>query len=304
MFQFNSFISNSTIKFVASKMPQNSNIYIDSLNSNSTIAMDSLLVLKNISPHTQKQKLLLSHFKPNEFLISKEVYKPSLPFTPIQSSSEAYMFFVYFGILLLWSAFYQKNFKGLISIGKTFISNNALFQELNDKSGYNGLVSFGMFFSGISVISIFFFQLVQKLSLPFSWFDLLQSKTTIFFIAIGLIVVLFVKTILILGSSFLFKTPQIFNTYLSLNIISIQMIGVFLFPLIILISFSYTLNSTQLIGLGIGVMLISFLYRLIRSFFLGVKQTNSQVFHIILYICALEILPLMALSRFLLVKSI
>lgn len=285
-------------------MSQNSNNYIIHSNSNSTIAYDSVFISNHVVPHTQIQELELPYFQLNHFLISKDSKKPPLPFTPIQSSGESYMFFVYFGILLLWSTLYQKNFKGLMNIGKTFISNNALFQELNDKSGYNGLVSFGMFFSGISVISIFFFQLIQKINLPFSWLDLLQSKTTIFFIIISLIVILFIKTILILGSSFLFKTPQIFNTYLALNIISIQMIGIFLFPLIILISFSYTLNSTQLVGIGIGIMLISFLYRLIRSFFLGVKQTNSQVFHIILYICALEILPLMALSRFLLVKSI
>jgi hypothetical protein len=42
---------------------------------------------------------------------------------------------------------------------------------------------------------------------------------------------------------------------------------------------------------------IIFSYRLIRSFLLGVKQTNTQVFHIILYICALEILPLFVFGR-------
>lgn len=283
-------------------MPQNSNVNIDQKTSNDTIIANSIGVLKN--NRTPKSiDISLPNFSLNPNLQSNTEILPPLPFEPIHHRSETNMFFVYFGILLLWSVFYQKNIKGLISIGRSFISNNSLFQELNDKSGYNGLVSFGMFFSGIVVISIFFFQLIQNTNIPFSWIDLLTSKTTILFIGIFLIVVLFVKAIIILGSSFLFKTPQIFNTYLSLNIISIQMIGVFLFPLIILISFSYSLNPALLAALGVGILSISFFYRLIRLFFLGVKQTNSQVFHIILYICALEILPLLAFSRILLTKS-
>jgi hypothetical protein len=285
-------------------MPQESNIYIVQKNNNDTIIVHNVGVIKNKNSNEDLNDIGKPHFSLNKYLISNSEIQPPLPFTPIQRTSETGMFFVYFGIILLWSAFYQKNFKGLISIGKTFISNNALFKELNDKSGYNGLVSFGMFFSGIVVISIFFFQLIQNINIPFSWIDLLSSKTTIFFIGIFLIVILFVKTILILGSSFLFKTPQIFNTYLSLNIISIQMIGIFLLPLIVLISFSYTLNPAWLAILGITILSLSFFYRLIRLFFLGVKQTNSQVFHIILYICALEILPLLAFSRILFTKSL
>ena len=234
--------------------------------------------------------------------IDPDLLKGPLSFQQKPELNNTTLFIVYIAILLLWSFYYQKNKKGLIVIGKTFISNNALFQEVNDKSGNNGFVSLGMFFSGITVISIFTYHLIGHISIPILLIDLYSSNSTIVILGFGILLYLLFKTIIILLSSFIFNSSSTFTTYLALNVNSIQLIGALLYPIIILISYGYSLNSLWIVSFGVFIISVSFLYRIVRVFFLGVKQTNSQVFHIILYICGLEILPILVITRLLLTK--
>ena len=170
-------------------------------------------------------------------------------------------------------------------------------QEFEDSKSSNGVVSITLFVTGLVILAIYFSQVIEWYSPKVNLGVFGQSVSSVLLIGMVLVFGLLIKTLVVGIASLVFSAPKILGTYLSLNVISTQMLGILLFPIIVILSFGIELNPRWVLGMG-GVMLtLTFLYRLSRSFFLGVKQTNSQVFHIILYICALEILPLMAIGR-------
>ena len=223
--------------------------------------------------------------------------QPPLPFIERTEISNGFFFFSFIIILLFWAFYYQKHHKGLLSILNSFFNDNTLFQELNDKSGANGIVSLGMFLLGIANLSMFSYHVILEYVPSVFFMDFQKTGFTILFISFAIIIGLFTKTLFILTSGFIFNSPKNVQGYLTLVITSIQVLGVILFPFTVLLVFGDSISPSWILKLGMVLTSIIFSYRLIRSFLLGVKQTNTQVFHIILYICALEILPLFVFGR-------
>lgn len=227
----------------------------------------------------------------------KEPTLPSLPFQEKQENNSFPLFYIYLGIVIVWALFNRNNFKTLDNIAKSFISNTALGQMLDERRSFNGFVSIGVFLLGLIVLSIFSFQFI-KIILPLTnTTNFIPTQPYIFVLLAALISATFVKSLIIWLSTILFKEQGSLTGYMSLNVISIQILGVILFPLIVLFSYTHHFNSLWIVGIGASIIGVVFLYRLIRTIFLAVKETNSQVFHIILYICALEILPLFVLGK-------
>lgn len=225
---------------------------------------------------------------------------PPLPFMPKEEESGEGIFIFYVLVAVIWSALYRRNFKNVSAIWKSVFSNSALFQMLDGRGGLNSIVSLTTFMLGVSVISLFVFQVLQMYPITGYGLEVNVTYGMVFIVFLAVVLLLLVKTVLVLLSSFIFKAQEAFTMYLSLNIISIQLIGVALFPVVVLYSYGFALNSSWVVGSGIVLVSFLFAYRLFRTIFLGVKQTNSQVFHIILYICALEILPILVAGKLLL----
>jgi len=222
---------------------------------------------------------------------------PPLPFKPKPDYSGFPLFYIYLSIVVIWGLFYKKNFKTLKNIPQSFVSNIALHQLLNERKSFNGFVSIGMFLLGLITLSIFSFQAIQNVFPEFAANKFNDSKSYIFLILAALISSTFFKSLILGISSWIFNQPSSLTGYLSLNVNSIQILGIGLLPLTILYSYSYHLNPLWIVGLGGALIILTFIYRLNRTFFLALKETNSQVFHIILYICALEILPLLVVGK-------
>lgn len=223
-----------------------------------------------------------------------------VPFYEKHQNSTAGYFITYLFVLFAWAFYYQKHNKGLHSIIKSFFSNSVFFQELNDKSGANGIVSLGMFLLGLVNISIFTYQVLESISFSIYLFEIQKSGIVILLIGIALTIGIFLKIALILCTGLIFSAGKTIQGYLTLIIISVQILGISLFPMIIIYTFSDLITPQHAVQIGLIVSAVIYIYRLMRSFILGLKQTNSQVFHIILYICALEILPLFVFGRIIL----
>lgn len=86
-------------------------------------------------------------------------------------------------------------------------------------------------------------------------------------------------------------STYIFNIFLINNIV-----GIILIPVVILIAFS-TGFTLYLIWLAIAILLVSFFYRLFRGFIIWTTMSRSSLYYLILYLCALEIAPLLILLK-------
>jgi len=97
------------------------------------------------------------------------------------------------------------------------------------------------------------------------------------------------KSLLIYTSGIIFKTAESSREY-QLN----QITGIVLFPFVI-IAFYYG-NTTFLIIAAIIVSLL-FIYRLVRGILTGLNNKNYNLLYLFLYLCTLEILPLLLLVK-------
>lgn len=207
------------------------------------------------------------------------------------------LFSLYVIILVIGSILYRKNMKAVDLIAKSMFSNSSLFQLIDGRGGLNSLFSVVLFLIGLLVFSVFTIQFMKVYHITIFGSELFESWSTIFLIFLVAVSLFFVKTVVVILSSWIFDESVSFNAYLSVNVVAIQFLGFILFPLTVLITYGNAFDVNWLVNLGVLILIVAFVYRLTRIFFLALKRTNSQLFHIMLYICALEILPLLVASK-------
>ena len=83
---------------------------------------------------------------------------------------------------------------------------------------------------------------------------------------------------------------HLYNTWL-LNVV----LGIVLLPIVLVINFSSWQGASYLMWGALGLVGVFFLYRLIRGIRTGIGQKVS-IFYLFIYLCSLEILPLVVLA--------
>lgn len=127
---------------------------------------------------------------------------------------------------------------------------------------------------------------------PISTFVLIP----LFIIAIYAIKYIFSKVLF-----FIFNDLSLSNEYIFNISLYNHLLGVFLIPILGLCYFSGLSTSIILAYFALPVISISLIMRMFRLVVIG-KSKGVSYFYIFLYICTLEILPLVALYRFFILK--
>lgn len=109
------------------------------------------------------------------------------------------------------------------------------------------------------------------------------------------------KIIFIKLSNLLTQTYDLGNEYVLTIFLHSQVLGIFLFPFIVCLQFSQYPMELFLYPSMVITCLFFFL-RWFRGFVISSLEQNSGLLYIILYFCALEILPLFVLMKFLLIN--
>jgi hypothetical protein len=198
----------------------------------------------------------------------------------------------------IWvKVFYRKIF---VQIVAAFFNNRITNQIVRDE---NILVQ------KASVLLTIIFNLVAslflyKISLYFDWNpDYLGSgfnRFLVFAFGVSFIYTIKLLTLKLVGG--IFKIDKgiavyIFNIFLINNLL-----GIVLLPLMVFISFS-GLYVFYAIYIGLALTAISLLYRIVRGWLIGLTYSGFSVFYLFLYLCALEIAPLVVLVKLLTIKS-
>jgi len=103
----------------------------------------------------------------------------------------------------------------------------------------------------------------------------------------------------ILGS--IFPISKEIEQYSFTIIIFGIIIGFFLLPAILLISYAPpNLTTTVIYGTFIAIGMV-YLYRILRSLFIGLKYISLHKFHFFVYLCTIEIAPLLVLAKLIIV---
>ena len=186
--------------------------------------------------------------------------------------------------------FYQKKFTLFIN---AFISrrfSNQIIREENALTQSTSIVLSTVFFISISL----FFYLVsgyfhQKIIGYSDWQNFLV-------ILLATISFYFLKLLVNKAGGYIFKTYKETDEYIFNQFLVLQILGLMLIIWCILLKFSTNVNKEIIIYAGFATLILGFVVRMIKSF--GIVNMNSySPVYIFLYLCTLEILPLIIIVK-------
>jgi hypothetical protein len=256
-----------------------------SMNDSTMVATDSL---KLINDSIAKAKL--------EAI--KVVQEPSLPEktrkqTDIASQTDwltpvLVVLVTYTGILRMFSGKYISNlFKSM------FNAQNAdnLFHTINMR---NSLPAFGLDVLFILNLSTFAYESLTTVGVNPGFPGILVLLASI----IAVTVLFFLKSGSYRFISYIFQTSEITTEFLFYVSLHNRILGLLLLPLVIAIPFvGYTI-SIILIQCGLVMFIATYLLQLVRGAKI-ILRDPSTIFYMFLYLCALEILPLVVIYKML-----
>ncbi len=117
------------------------------------------------------------------------------------------------------------------------------------------------------------------------------------YVAVILAVLYLFKYVILRITGWIFNISRAVDTYLFVVFMTNKIIGIFLLPFVVLISFAGQSVSEIAITLSIIMVGIFYVYRFVASYSTLYKEIKISGLHFFLYLCALEIAPLLLIYK-------
>ncbi len=187
---------------------------------------------------------------------------------------------------------------------KTFRVLNAAYSlqvaRQIEREDYGPLKRVSIVLSAVFVlITAFLFYKVN-----FLWGSILHKNGGLFqylFFVLVIVLTYSVKLIAANVIGFVTETNTIFNEYINNTLIINQSIGVVLLPIMIIVELS-PVNPVWIVFPATLFLVLGYVLRLYRGFLFAAIEEGVGLLQLFVYLCALEILPLLVLIKFLVVN--
>ncbi len=129
-----------------------------------------------------------------------------------------------------------------------------------------------------------------------------QDRFWAFFLygSLCLAIIYLIKFVFLKITGWIFNIQRAVETYLFIVFMTNKIIGIFLLPFLVILSFSGPLITLSSITISAIMIVIFYIYRLIASFKTLSKEIKISGLHFFLYLCAFEIAPLLLIYKVLL----
>lgn len=151
----------------------------------------------------------------------------------------------------------------------------------------------------VLTLTLFFYQAVK-------YFGFLQEANSVgafFIIALIIFFIYGVKLLVIRAVGFVFETQKEIREYMISVFLFCNTLGLFLLPIVICLAFLKQVNSSVFIYSGIAIIAVFLFTRLVRGLIIGFNSTRVSKFYLFLYLCTLEIAPLVIMVKLFMPKS-
>jgi hypothetical protein len=105
------------------------------------------------------------------------------------------------------------------------------------------------------------------------------------------------KFIILKVSGFIFQLDKPVSAYIFNIFLINNLVGILLLPVVIIIAFTTTFAATIIFKIAIIGIILLYIFRLGRGIMIGLSLTDFSLFYLILYICTLEIAPLLLIIK-------
>jgi len=196
-------------------------------------------------------------------------------------------FFLLITLLFIWiRMFYGKYFSLLANALTSFQISAKLFRERNVLVRR---VSFVLDFIYFMVFSIFTFEVLTH----FGWLKSDLSRFNLYLLLLNIIMIYsLIRIALLRLTGFLFLNQGLFSEYIHNTFVVNKGAGIVLFPVVIGAHYlPYPMVSVVLLT-GLFILIVAFIWKSTRAYQI-IKRKDIVLFYLILYLCTLEILPLL-----------
>lgn len=255
-----------------------------------TIASPVFLDTSNkINNTTNAFKILLDT---NRFLNTNGASQ-AFPFLPKKQQNDSIFFYLFVGlffILGITRSFYNKYFSTLFRV---FFNSTLKQNQLTDQLEQAKLPSliFNIFF--IITTGLYLFFLIKFNALSTAHVSINLMFVCIAAVGVGYLV----KYLSLKFTGWLTSYKAEANTYIFIIFLLNKMIGLFLLPVVTIIAFCNIQIVSVTILISLIVLAVIFLVRFFRSYSLLQSKLKVTPFHFILYVSALEILPILLIYK-------
>jgi hypothetical protein len=200
--------------------------------------------------------------------------------------------FLFLVLLFVWiRIFYNKFFSSLGSALSSFQLSSKLFEE---KNVLHQRVSIVLDFIYITVFSVFLFEYIEYTGEARAG----MTGIRLFLLLLNIVLLYTISRVIVLRlTGSLFMSRRLFAEYMHNTFVVNKGMGIVLFPLIIMAHYLPFKIVPIVFILGIVVFVAAFLLKTLRAYQIILRR-DILLFYLILYLCTLEILPLLLGYKF------
>ncbi len=214
---------------------------------------------------------------------------------PITGSNPIWLFYVLVFLIAAFTwvkVFYARTLDHILA---SFLSKTMSNQIVRDENLLLQKASFlltGIFYL---VLALFIYQIsILYNFLP----DFFPSGFARFLILAVLVSMIYsFKFIFLKVSGFIFQIDKPVSAYIFNIFLINNLIGILLLPIVIAIAFTTTFAAIIIFKIAIAIIILLYVFRLIRGVMIAQSLKNFNIFYLILYICSLEIAPIVFMIK-------
>jgi len=178
---------------------------------------------------------------------------------------------------------------------RSFFSFNAAKQLIREDYRLNKGSSLILIFLFLVNFPFLLFKINEYYKLfPYSFNDL-YFYLILFFLVV---LVYFIKFIFLKVIGALTRNQLLADEYAYYSFLSIKGAGLFVYPVLIFLEYSQ-LSSVSFIVAGLVICATFYVLRLVRGMLILINSDGVSIFHLFLYLCGLEIIPLIVIIKIL-----
>jgi len=212
----------------------------------------------------------------------------------VNSGSNDWVFYTSMAMLLIFALVRFYNSRRIPYIFSAVFSRNQASQLIREGSVFSDQFFLPLFVVFITSSSLYFYVILQfyNTSIFVNWPTFLLFGS----VFLGFLLFVLIKILLLNITGWLFKNTEKSFEYIHNSILFNFFSIILILPLMLVINY---LQSEFFVYLSFALIFLLFIYRFFRGIIIGLEDTKFSVLHLFLYLCTLEILPLLIIGKLL-----
>lgn len=176
----------------------------------------------------------------------------------------------------------------------SFFTSRFTGQLMREESGIFNRITIGLLVAFVLISGIFVIQVMDYNNSMVKDSGLITKYALV---CAAIVAVYSIKFIFIKLFGFIFKMNVLINDYIYYVILINIVIGMALLPVVIGYEFFDRISNKIWVYSGFAIMAILLIFRIVRGVELGIGKVKISMLYIFLYLCTLEILPILLIVK-------